>query len=171
MKYLIFLCAIGLAIGQMSSESYSVPTHVLDGGGTSSSSTSYRLLNALGQPTPIGVAQSTSYMGYLGYIYTIPMEEPEYQCGDVNGSGSVTTGDGYHTLNHLGDPISFPIVSCWAANVNGDGNLTSADGFHLLNHFGDPITFPLNCAPCTEYGVPGGRILRPEMIEGRQGTD
>jgi hypothetical protein len=155
----------------MSSTSYNVPTHVLDGGGTSSSSTSYRLLNALGQPTPIGVAQSTSYMGYLGYIYTIPMEEPEYLCGDVNGSGSVTSADGFHTLNHLGDPITFPIVSCWSANVNGDGNLTSADGFHLLNYFGDPGSFPLTCAPCTGYRIIGERTLKPEAIEGRRGTD
>ena len=171
MKWILLMCAFGFAFGQMSSTSYSVPTHVLDGGGTSSSSTNYRLLNALGQPTPIGVAQSTSYMGYLGYIYTIPMEEPEFICGDVNGDGSLSSADGYHLLNHLGDPVGFPISSCWASNVNGLDGLTSADGFQLLNHFGDPITFPLNCAPCTGFRAPGDRNLRPEMIQGRRGID
>jgi hypothetical protein len=75
-------------------------------------------------------------------------------CGDVNGTGTVTSADGYQILNHMGDPIGFPITSCWAANVNGDGVLTSADGYHLLNHFGDPITFPLTCAPCVDVAIP-----------------
>jgi hypothetical protein len=66
-------------------------------------------------------------------------------CGDTNGDGSVTPGDGYITLNYFGSGPQ--PVSCWSANVNGDANLTTADGYHLLNYFGSgPV---LNCAPCT----------------------
>jgi hypothetical protein len=69
-------------------------------------------------------------------------------CGDANGDGGMTSGDGYQILNHFGDPVQFPISSCWAANVNGDGALTTADGYHALNYLGDPISFPLDCQPC-----------------------
>ena len=69
-------------------------------------------------------------------------------CGDTNGDGSVTSADGYHSLNSFSGTYPMP-VSCWAANVNGDGNFTTADGFHLLNYLGDPLTFPLNCAFCS----------------------
>jgi hypothetical protein len=67
-------------------------------------------------------------------------------CGDANGDGGVTSGDGYIILNYFGSGPQ--PVTCWAANTNGDSNLTTADGFWLLNHLGDPTTFPLNCAPC-----------------------
>ena len=73
-------------------------------------------------------------------------------CGDANGDGGVTSADGFHILNHFGDPITFPVVSCWAANVNGDGGLTTADGYHLLNYLGDPETFPLTCGFCIPSG-------------------
>jgi PKD repeat protein len=65
-------------------------------------------------------------------------------CGDANGDGGITTGDGYYILNYFGsgpDP-----VSCWAANVNGDGGLTTGDGYHVLNWFGSGPA--LNCMPC-----------------------
>jgi PKD repeat protein len=65
-------------------------------------------------------------------------------CGDANGDGNVTSGDGYHILNYFGaGPAP---VSCWAANVNGDGSLTTGDGYHLLNWFGAGPD--LDCAPC-----------------------
>jgi hypothetical protein len=72
----------------------------------------------------------------------------EELCGDANGDGSVTTGDGYQIMNHIGDPEQFPLSSWWAANVNGAGDITPGDGYHLLNHFGDPVGFPLDCQPC-----------------------
>jgi hypothetical protein len=65
-------------------------------------------------------------------------------CGDANGDGNVTSGDGYMVLNYFG--AGPQPVSCGAANVNGDSGLTTADGFHLLNYLGGgPV---LNCAPC-----------------------
>jgi hypothetical protein len=69
---------------------------------------------------------------------------PEYECGDGNGDGGVTTADGYGILNYFGS--AGQPVSCWVANVNGDNNLTTADGFYLLNYFGSGSG--LSCAPC-----------------------
>jgi hypothetical protein len=51
-------------------------------------------------------------------------------CGDVNGNGTITTGDAFMLLNYFGSGPQ--PVSCWAANVNGDGALTTGDGFLLL---------------------------------------
>ena len=65
-------------------------------------------------------------------------------CGDANGDGVVTTGDGYYILNYFGGGPQ--PASCWAANVNGDGILTTGDGYHLLNYFGGGPA--LDCAPC-----------------------
>jgi hypothetical protein len=161
MKWFLLLCAIGFTFGQMSSDSYNVPTHVLDGGGVRSSSSSYRLLNALGQPTPIGVAQSTSYRGYLGYIYTIPWG-PEGLCGDANGDGSITPSDGYTVLNYLG--AGPQPASCWAANAAGGDGITPADGYTILNYLGTSGT--LNCEPCTFTVSKPRPALRPELIEG-----
>jgi hypothetical protein len=67
------------------------------------------------------------------------------ECGDANGDGNVTTGDGYFILNYFGGGPQ--PVCCWSANVNGDPILTTGDGYHLLNYFGSGPA--LNCAPCT----------------------
>jgi hypothetical protein len=70
----------------------------------------------------------------------------EALCGDANGDGQVTSGDGFQVLNYLGSGPG--ISSCWSANVNGDGSLTPGDGYHLLNYFGGGPG--LTCAPCTQ---------------------
>jgi hypothetical protein len=163
MKVLMVLCMVGLAIGGMSSASYEIPTHVLDGGGVTSVSSSYTMLDAVGQPTPIGVASSASYQGYLGYIYTIPMGPPAGLCGDANGDGSVTPSDGYTVLNYLGAGPS--PVSCWAANAAGGDGITPADGYTILNYLGTSGT--LTCEPCTFTVSGSGRNQRPEASEGR----
>jgi hypothetical protein len=66
-------------------------------------------------------------------------------CGDANGSGSVTSADGYFVLNFFG--AGPQPVTCWAANVNGDGTLTTADGYHLLNFLGSGPA--LDCQECS----------------------
>jgi hypothetical protein len=89
-------------------------------------------------------------------IVPVELEVISELCGDVNGDESVTTADGYYTLNYFGagpEP-----TSCWAANVNGDGSLTTGDGFHLLNYFGSGPA--LNCAPCDLTGSGGRPVLR-----------
>jgi hypothetical protein len=101
--------------------------------------------------------QQTSDCGYIvtgftlsygagGHDLYLARMEPEYECGDANGDGGVSSGDGYYILNYCGgDPRP---VCCWSANVNGSVGLSPGDGYHLLNHFGDPYSFPLNCGPC-----------------------
>jgi hypothetical protein len=76
----------------------------------------------------------------LTYVSPLSLEV----CGDANGDGSVTSGDGYTVLNYFG--AGPQPVSCFAANVNGDSGLTTGDGYHLLNYLGAGTA--LNCAPC-----------------------
>jgi hypothetical protein len=77
-------------------------------------------------------------------VVPVHLEVVEGICGDANGDGSVTPGDGYLILNYPGagpEP-----QSCFAANVNGDSGITPGDGFYLLNYLG---TGPeLGCSPC-----------------------
>jgi hypothetical protein len=65
-------------------------------------------------------------------------------CGDVNGDGGVTTGDGYFLLNYMGSGPQ--PVHCCASNANGLDQLTPADGFWILNYFGNRTE--LECYPC-----------------------
>jgi len=75
-KILYGLLGVGLAAlawvlpssGGMSSPSYEVPVHVLDSGGAESASTGYLNIGALGQSTPIGFSQSSSFRNRAGYI-------------------------------------------------------------------------------------------------------
>jgi len=78
MKTKIIYAAIGVALvavawvipslGWMSSPSYEVPIQVLDNGGAESASESFINIGSLGQPTPLGMSQSTSYRNRAGYI-------------------------------------------------------------------------------------------------------
>jgi hypothetical protein len=64
-------------------------------------------------------------------------------CGDANGDGGVTTGDGYFLLNYLG--AGPQPVGCCASNANGLDQLSPADGFWILNYFGggpEPSCYP-----------------------------
>ncbi len=54
--------------GGMSSPSYEVPVHVLDNGGAETSSAGYLNIGAIGQSTPIGFSQSSSFRIRAGYI-------------------------------------------------------------------------------------------------------
>jgi hypothetical protein len=88
-------------------------------------------------------------------LVPVELEVTEGLCGDANGDGSVTSGDGFHILNYFG--AGPPPVSMWAANVNGDGSLTTGDGFHLLNYLG--AGDPLDCNP-VEWVAPIQENLR-----------
>ena len=54
--------------GDMSSDSYIVPTQVIDSGGAQSASSGYENIGAIGQATPIGFSQSSNYRIRAGYI-------------------------------------------------------------------------------------------------------
>lgn len=54
--------------GDMSSDSYTVPTQVMDSGGGASTSTGFANIGAIGQTTPIGFSQSANFQVRAGYI-------------------------------------------------------------------------------------------------------
>ena len=61
-----------------SSENYRLFTSVLDeAGGSPESENNKMVVSSAGQPTPIGISESTNYKVYAGYIYTI-----EVPCAD-----------------------------------------------------------------------------------------
>jgi PKD repeat protein len=92
----------------------------------------------------LNYANGPTATDYWPRWYPVDVTVEEGICGDANGDGALTTGDGFLVLNYFGaGPAP---VSCFAANVNGDGTLTTGDGFHLLNFFGGGPD--LDCAPC-----------------------
>ena len=69
----IMVCLVALAwvltsSGDMSSDSYIVPIQIIDSGGGQSTSTEFANTGAVGQTTPIGFSQSTSFRIRAGYI-------------------------------------------------------------------------------------------------------
>jgi hypothetical protein len=90
------------------------------------------------------IAGYSNSFGNDDQYYIVRLEGAGYPCGDGNGSGSVTSGDGYAILNYFG--AGPQPVSCETANVNGDATLTTADGYHLLNYLGSGPA--LDCQAC-----------------------
>ncbi len=77
-KYLLLAGCILLAYflspafsfaGDMSSAGYTVRTEVLSNGGGVLLSTSYTTASTIGQPSPIGVSRSTSYINQAGFWF------------------------------------------------------------------------------------------------------
>ena len=68
--------------GDMSSDSYIVPIQVIDSGGAQSTSTGFTNTGAVGQATPIGFSQSTSFRLRAGYIAQVAGLKP---CWDRDG--------------------------------------------------------------------------------------
>ena len=88
----------GVALCSMSSDSYSIPTSVLSGGGARAGSTHYLIYPTLGQPSPLmdpaDPPLSGSYDLYPGFWYTLGAGmagcgwdlDPALPDGDVDGS-------------------------------------------------------------------------------------
>jgi parallel beta-helix repeat protein len=59
--------------------------------------------------------------------------EPDYQCGDVNNNGAITSADIIYLVNYVfkGGPAPNPL---WTADVNNNGAITSADIIYLVNY-------------------------------------
>jgi hypothetical protein len=81
------LIASGAALA-MSSASYKLPWDVLSGGGGGRNSSSYSLGDTLGQPSAIGLSESTNYRLGSGFWYGVPVT-PECLPGDANEDGVV----------------------------------------------------------------------------------
>lgn len=64
--------------GQMASPNFQIPSSVLDIGGGLVSSANFGVRNSLGQPTPIGISQSSSFGLYAGFQPTSLEEFPQW---------------------------------------------------------------------------------------------
>ena len=64
---LILLLPVWL-LAQPQSENFRITKQVIDAGGGASSSANFQLYSAFGQPTPVGVQSSESYVLYAGYL-------------------------------------------------------------------------------------------------------
>ncbi len=90
----LILCFPLFGFSGMESESYSIPTAVLSGGGTTIDSDNYQMFATLGQASPLmdpnDPPHSTSYDLYPGFTYTLEAvlkcawDQPPLD-GDVDG--------------------------------------------------------------------------------------
>ena len=71
--------------GDMSSDSYAIPVHVLDNGGTQTTSTHFHHIGALGQPTPTGVSEGTTFRNHGGFIPRLAAHMQPCPDGDEDG--------------------------------------------------------------------------------------
>lgn len=80
-----------------SKQGYQMVTDVLDGFGGESESDNYRIpVNSGGQPSAIGISQSTSYQARAGYVYASFVMR-----GDANGDGVINSADIVYLINYL----------------------------------------------------------------------
>jgi len=66
--FLLILMWVHPSLGEMSSPSYILNPHTQDGGGLQSFSEFFRLISAIGQPTPIGFLQSINFYLQAGFL-------------------------------------------------------------------------------------------------------
>ena len=96
---LFFVIGISsIAIAEMGSENYSIPTSVLSGGGAPMSSGSYQTNSTLGQSSPLidpaDPPDSTNYDLYPGFWYTLEGSVQQNDCpGNFDGDGDVDGSD------------------------------------------------------------------------------
>lgn len=115
-----------------SKQGYQMLTDVLDGFGGASASTNYKIpVNSGGQPSTIGIIQSTNYKVSAGYVHASFVNR-----GDVNvpgGDGIINSADVVFLLNYLykHGPEPCPME---AGDVTCDGVINSADVVFLLNY-------------------------------------
>ena len=117
-------------------QEYQMVTDVLDGFGGESESDSYTIpLASGGQPSAIGISESSNWGIQAGYILAIRVTR-----GDINADGIINVGDVVCLVNYLyklGDEPC-PVE---AGDVNGDCALNVGDVVFLVNYLyrgGDP---------------------------------
>jgi hypothetical protein len=97
----------GAVAAGMASPSYGIPTDVSSGGGGLGTSPNFRLLDTVGQPTPIGILTSPGFVISAGYGYTSSFH-PVPAWSDVPERGGRTTPDRLELggPNPAGPPVS-----------------------------------------------------------------
>jgi hypothetical protein len=131
LSVVIFVLLWFPALAQMSSSSYKIPVSVMDATGTQKSSDSYKIKDAMGQPTPIGHPDpDTTYKLLSGFIYT---DGQIYIPGDVNMDCAVELGDVVYLINYVfkSGPCPQPMK---AGDVNCDCLVELGDIVYLINY-------------------------------------
>ena len=131
LSVVIFVLLCFPALAQMSSSSYKIPVSVMDATGTQKSSDSYKIKDAVGQPTPIGDPKtSTNYKLLSGFIYT---DGQIYIPGDVNFDCIVNVGDVVFLVSYLykNGPCPKPMK---AGDVNCDCIVNVGDVVYLVSY-------------------------------------
>ncbi len=116
-----------LCAAESSSASYTLERSVLGGAGGSSTSASYSLGATLGQSTPIGESDSTSYDLGAGFWY-----EKVYLKGDANRDCKVNIIDIILVRNKLN--LDASSGDNWRADVNDDGTINIIDIILVRNN-------------------------------------
>ncbi len=132
MAQIALLCMfVSLANAGMSSTSYSIPTMVIAGGGSTMSSTSFTMVSTLGQSTVLGHGSSDSYNSYPGFWYTLFI----IALGDINGDGTVGLEDVIAALQVVtGQTIESVFLQ---ADLNGDGRIGVAEAIIIMRKVGN----------------------------------
>ena len=92
---LLFLLTSGTVLA-MSSSSYQLPWQSLSASGGDRESANYTLRDTVGQPSPIGISESTNYRLRSGYWYgasKLLQGPPQVLPGDANGDGDINVLD------------------------------------------------------------------------------
>jgi hypothetical protein len=75
-KTLLLLLFPALLWAQSQSENFTLTKSVMDAGGGASSSASFNLVSAFGQPTPVGVQSSANFNLYAGFLSPVLQVSP-----------------------------------------------------------------------------------------------
>ena len=113
-NFLFIFFSVGIVVirppsfANMGSQSFVVPTSVCSSGGLLSNSDSFDMLTTIGQSTPVGEQNSTSYTTYSGYWYTTEADisfdvcEGNFDCDqDCDGSDAAEFKSDFGRSNFL----------------------------------------------------------------------
>lgn len=105
---------------------------VISGGGTSGSSTNYKLAGTVGQ-TAAGLGASTNYKVNSGYWQNFTTTSCCTVAGDANNDNSTNVGDAVYTINHVFK--GGPAPTCKdEGDANFDCRTNVGDAVYLINH-------------------------------------
>jgi hypothetical protein len=112
-----------------SKQGYRLVTDVLDCLAGRLESANYRIpVNSGGQPSAVGLSQSTNWGVKAGFVYASKVAH-----GDPNADGVVNVGDAIYTLNYLfkNGPVPCPME---AGDANCTGAVDLGDAIYVLNY-------------------------------------
>jgi len=112
-----------------SRQGYLMVTDVLDSFGGGSESDNYRIpVNSGGQPSAIGISESSNYGVEAGYVHAIYVKR-----GDASGDGVIDLGDLLHLVSYLYKGGSAP-CPMEAGDINSDGVIDLGDILFIVSY-------------------------------------